>query len=82
VRTDPRWSGSPRAEIVYNAIRNGPIPGELSEEVDLPTEYQKAFGKPAPPAWCIFLLADSNEVEPDVGRMTTDAVIRDLRITR
>jgi hypothetical protein len=76
------WSGSPRAEIVYNAIRNGAIPGELSEEVDLPAEYQKAFGKQAPPAWCIFLLADSNEVEPDVGRMTTDAVIRDLRLTK
>ena len=76
------WSGSPRAEIVYLAIRNGPIPDELSEIVDLRAEYQKAFGREAPPLYGIMLLADSNEVAADVGEMTTDATIRDLRVTK
>jgi Protein of unknown function (DUF3047) len=76
------WDGSPRAEMVLFALRNGPIPGEIPEEVDLRAEYRKAFSREAPPIWGIALLADSNEVEPDVGRMTTDAAIRDIRLTK
>jgi hypothetical protein len=76
------WDGSPLAEVIFIARRNGPIPGELSEDVDLRAEYRRVFRREAPPAWAIILLADSNEVEPDVGQMTTDAVIREIRLAK
>jgi hypothetical protein len=76
------WNNSPRAEMILLALRNGPIAGELAEAVDLQDGYLRAFGRPAPPLWGVVLLADSNEVEPDVGRMTTDAVIRDIRFDK
>jgi len=50
--------------------------------VDLRSEYLRVFRREPPPLWGIVLLADSNEVEPDVGEMTTDATIRDIRLAR
>lgn len=76
------WYGSPRAEIVFIALRDSPATGEFAEEVDMQAEYQKAFAKKAPPIWGVLLLADSNEVEPDIGEMTTDGVIRDIRLSK
>jgi len=73
------WSNSPKATIYHVSLRDGPIDGVLSEEVDLVAEYSKVFKREPPEIWGVILLADSNSVTPDLGVMTTDAVIRDIR---
>lgn len=73
------WSNSPRATIHHLALRDGPIKGVQSQEVDLVAEYTKVFKREPPKIWGVVLLADSNSVTPDIGAMTTDAVIRDIQ---
>ena len=74
------WRKSPQGDIHNLALRDGPLKGELSEKVDLQEKHKEVFGsKVVPPIWGVVLLGDSNEVVPDVGEMTTDAVIRDIR---
>jgi hypothetical protein len=73
------WSNSPKATIHHLALRDGPIQGVQSQEVDLAAEYVKVFKRDPPRIWGVVLLADSNSVTPDLGEMTTDAIIRDIR---
>ena len=76
------WNGAPWAEVTFLAIRNGPIPVGGFRGRGPPRQYLRVFRREPPPLWGIVLLADSNEVEPDVGEMTTDATIRDIRLTK
>ncbi len=73
------WSNSPKATIHHLALRDGPIQGVLSQDVDLVAEYANVFNRDPPKIWGVVLLADSNSVTPDIGEMTTDAIIRDIR---
>lgn len=76
------WSNSPRATIHHLSLRDGPAEGLHAQEVELVTEYRKAFNRDPPQIWGVVLLADSNSVTPDIGTMTTDAIIRDIQFHR
>ena len=74
---------SPRVPVRVQVLQDGSIDGLISQEVELQTEYRKAFGKAAPPVWGILLFADSDESKEVVpGEMITDAIIRDIRFSR
>ena len=73
------WSNSPRATIHHLSLRDGPAEGVQPQEVELVDEYRKVFKRDPPQIWGVVLLADSNSVAPDIGVMTTDAIIRDIQ---
>jgi hypothetical protein len=77
------WSDSPKATIEHVSIRNGSQKGFFEETVNVRDEFEKRFGRKAPPIYGLVLLCDSNSVTAsDFGEMTTDAVVRNVQLTK